>query len=292
LLKLLEDKVATLFDAISHGDEDHQAWLKEAIRCHFDGRRMPEYVAGKSKKDAAIAELQEQLRQTEWKFTQTGHPDTERAAQYVKRPIEMKLLGWRIDWPDPRIGVGALRWCGADDWKTKDRMVKLGGVAVDLWGDPAKAPSSGPDMWPVIGKEYAHRPDEPFFVLLGRDPQAPALIESWAQVRELAEPGDWKIEAARQTAKDMRFFKVANPDFGMSQDLYETTLKNYLGCTDSVPNRRTVDLPGSIHPLAAQVLASLVPVGQQSFTTKAISPTHCELCRQSYANCRCELAGS
>jgi hypothetical protein len=42
-------RIATLFDAIKHGDEDHQGWLKEAIRCHFNGLPMPEYVPGKPK---------------------------------------------------------------------------------------------------------------------------------------------------------------------------------------------------------------------------------------------------
>ena len=28
----------TLFDAIKHGDEKHQAWLKQAIEDHFAGR--------------------------------------------------------------------------------------------------------------------------------------------------------------------------------------------------------------------------------------------------------------
>lgn len=29
------EKIETLFDAIKHGDEKHQAWLKEAIEKHF-----------------------------------------------------------------------------------------------------------------------------------------------------------------------------------------------------------------------------------------------------------------
>lgn len=30
-----------LFDAIKHGDAEHQAWLREAIRNHFDGKPIP-----------------------------------------------------------------------------------------------------------------------------------------------------------------------------------------------------------------------------------------------------------
>jgi len=35
------EAVDTLFDAIKHGDQDHQDWLKEAIECHFSGRPIP-----------------------------------------------------------------------------------------------------------------------------------------------------------------------------------------------------------------------------------------------------------
>jgi hypothetical protein len=48
-LASIKHKIETLFDAIKHGDEDHQGWLKEAIHCHFNGLPMPEYVAGKPK---------------------------------------------------------------------------------------------------------------------------------------------------------------------------------------------------------------------------------------------------
>lgn len=37
----LMEKVDTLFDAIKHGDLNHQIWLKEAIEAHFDGRPVP-----------------------------------------------------------------------------------------------------------------------------------------------------------------------------------------------------------------------------------------------------------
>lgn len=31
-----------LFQAIKHGSPEHQAWLKEAIECHFAGKPIPE----------------------------------------------------------------------------------------------------------------------------------------------------------------------------------------------------------------------------------------------------------
>lgn len=34
-------KVETLFDAIKHGDDAHQAWLKEAIENYFSGKPVP-----------------------------------------------------------------------------------------------------------------------------------------------------------------------------------------------------------------------------------------------------------
>lgn len=35
-----EKKIATLFDAIAHGDEKHRAWLKQAIQDHFAGKKV------------------------------------------------------------------------------------------------------------------------------------------------------------------------------------------------------------------------------------------------------------
>jgi hypothetical protein len=62
-------------------------------------------------------------------------------------PVNLKLLGWRLDWPP--VGIPGTRWCGADNWMRKDRMVALGATAIPFWGDPAHAPSSGPIYWPV-----------------------------------------------------------------------------------------------------------------------------------------------
>jgi hypothetical protein len=60
-------------------------------------------------------------------------------------------------------------------------------------------------------------PDEPMFILLARDPSAPALIEWWADNREsaidqkLRPEGDRAMVAeARQCAKAMRDWRSAN----------------------------------------------------------------------------------
>lgn len=34
----LQERVASLYNAISHGDEKHRAWLKRAIDSHFGGQ--------------------------------------------------------------------------------------------------------------------------------------------------------------------------------------------------------------------------------------------------------------
>ena len=36
----IKDNVISLFDAIKHGDDEHKAWLKEAIEDHFAGREV------------------------------------------------------------------------------------------------------------------------------------------------------------------------------------------------------------------------------------------------------------
>lgn len=47
-------------------------------------------------------------------------------------------------------------------------------------------------------------PDEPMFVLLARDPEAPALIRRWAKMREAhGEPDNLKIIEAIECAEDM-----------------------------------------------------------------------------------------
>ena len=37
--------IPELFEKIRHGEPGHEAWLKEAIECHFLGKPMPDYVA-------------------------------------------------------------------------------------------------------------------------------------------------------------------------------------------------------------------------------------------------------
>ena len=58
-------------------------------------------------------------------------------------------------------------------------------------------------------------PGEPSFVLLGRDPQAPALVETWAAERERAEPSSPKPAMARRTAAAMAAWKLLNPEIGL-----------------------------------------------------------------------------
>lgn len=51
-------------------------------------------------------------------------------------------------------------------------------------------------------------PDEPMFILLARDRDAPALVELWADVREGRGEDPAKVAEARQCAEDMRAFKA------------------------------------------------------------------------------------
>lgn len=39
----------SLFNAIAHGDEEHRAWLAEAIAAHFAGKRVPKPRGGNKK---------------------------------------------------------------------------------------------------------------------------------------------------------------------------------------------------------------------------------------------------
>ncbi len=61
---------------------------------------------------------------------------------------------------------------------------------------------------------YANaEPDEPMFILLARDPAAPALVESWADRRERdGKTSPEKIAEARACAQAMRRWKKAKDD--------------------------------------------------------------------------------
>ncbi|MDB4942987.1 MAG: hypothetical protein JWP97_2521 [Labilithrix sp.] len=52
---------------------------------------------------------------------------------------------------------------------------------------------------------YANaHPDEPMFVLLGRDPMAADLVDEWARLRELRDGPSAKVQEARTCARAMR----------------------------------------------------------------------------------------
>lgn len=54
---------------------------------------------------------------------------------------------------------------------------------------------------------YANaEPDEPMFVLLGRDVDAPYLVEMWAKEREQRGEDPAKVQEARDCAHNMRKF--------------------------------------------------------------------------------------
>jgi hypothetical protein len=72
-------------------------------------------------------------------------------------------------------------------------------------------------------------PSEPFFVLLGRDPQAPDLVDTWADIRAIAEPSSAKPEMARSVASAMRNWKRDNPEIGMPRALFDAVAPDASG---------------------------------------------------------------
>lgn len=66
-----------------------------------------------------------------------------------------------------------------------------------------------PTRNPFEGHCCIPRDGEPFFVLLGRDKQAPACVEKWVADREAAKPGDDKIAGALEIAGKMRAYSGA-----------------------------------------------------------------------------------
>lgn len=63
-------------------------------------------------------------------------------------------------------------------------------------------------------------PGEPSFVLLARDPQAPALVETWAAERDRAEPSSPKPAMARRIAGAMTTWKIFNPGIGLPMSAF------------------------------------------------------------------------
>ncbi len=61
-------------------------------------------------------------------------------------------------------------------------------------------------------------PDEPYFVLRAKDPDAPAVVERWANLRAVRDGlSNPKIEEARQTAESMRLWR--HQRFGAPPDV-------------------------------------------------------------------------
>jgi hypothetical protein len=74
----------------------------------------------------------------------------------------------------------------------------------------------------LASTEVIHRqPGEPFFVLQGRDPQAPGLVYRWAVDRSKLEGADHsKVMEAKTIAHAMRDFKEANPTIGLPMESF------------------------------------------------------------------------
>ena len=53
-------------------------------------------------------------------------------------------------------------------------------------------------------------PDEPMFVLLARDPLAPALVSLWANLREQLAGNPSKVGEARMCVTDMKRWRGRN----------------------------------------------------------------------------------
>lgn len=74
--------------------------------------------------------------------------------------------------------------------------------------------------------ENAH-PDEPMFVLLGRDPIAPLLVRIWAQLRAKTRGVDAKVVEAHSCAKQMDVWQLDEAKklaYEEVQNAYDTVL--------------------------------------------------------------------
>ena len=66
---------------------------------------------------------------------------------------------------------------------------------------------------------YAHaEPDEPMFVLLGRDPMAGMLVDIWADLREERGEAPDKVAEARECASKLRAWAEAKGKVPVERD--------------------------------------------------------------------------
>lgn len=66
-------------------------------------------------------------------------------------------------------------------------------------------------------------PDEPYFMLLARDPMAPALVRMWCETRKVLDPEcpPEKIREAYNVAIQMEDWKDNHPDHGFPRSAIE-----------------------------------------------------------------------
>ncbi len=104
-------------------------------------------------------------------------------------------------------GHEAMRiWC--DEHSVQIMVQSTKDTAIEAWNSRySERESSKECCIPELG--------EPSFVLLGRDPQAPDLVEKWANDRERLDPRSLKPEAARCIANGMRRYRKDNPTKGL-----------------------------------------------------------------------------
>lgn len=87
----------------------------------------------------------------------------------------------------------------------------------------------------------AAHPDEPMFVLLGRDRHAPMLVTLWAWLREVDGEEARKVAEARECAMTMRAWRRDRPPGEGPDDgaLLDWVLPIVTGGDDDTTNRRT-----------------------------------------------------
>jgi hypothetical protein len=107
---------------------------------------------------------------------------------------------------------------------------------------------------------YANaEPDEPMFVLLGRDKFAPSLVEFWAWERELDGEAAEKVEEARQCAYDMRKWladhgKVEKPITSIGTHIWTAHIFHGITRSEFLIHTRDKDLSEAVD--AAEAYAS------------------------------------
>jgi hypothetical protein len=85
-----QEQIAGLFDAIAHGDDEHRAWLKQAIDDHFAGRPVERVRGTNSATLESTVSAQAALAEKRREEIEAAHRETGELRQGITKALGME----------------------------------------------------------------------------------------------------------------------------------------------------------------------------------------------------------